>query len=137
MKRKAESLDWAGRVVQSLDAGAQPWLVQPLERIEELMPKQKTQVYWLMTCPECRGRLRFDPFNDEDGPCRECRKTFNLGLPSPVTPATSSYAGTLYDGWACSYLQTMARTAQQLALLHALGDATRLVHGVCRLAASS
>ena len=121
MKRKTESLDWAGRVVQSLDAGVQPWLAQPLERIEELMPKQKTQVYWLMTCPECRGRLRFDPFNDEDAPCRACRKTFTLGLPSPATPATSSYAGTLYDGWACSYLQTMARMTQQLALLHALG----------------
>jgi len=121
MRRKAESLDWARAVVDKLDAGVQPWLSQPLERLEELMPKEKTQVYWLMTCPECRGRLRFDPFNNEEATCRQCGKTFALDQPSPATAPTSHYAGTLYEGWACSYLQTLSRTAQQLALLHALG----------------
>jgi len=122
MKQKAGTLDWARRVVEGLDAGAQPWLEQPLDRIEELMPKQKTQVYWLMTCPECRGGLRFDPFNDQEATCIQCGKTFSLDQPSPATAPTSHYAGTLYEGWGCSYLQTMARTTQQLALLHALGS---------------
>ncbi len=33
----------------------------------------------------------------------------------------TTYAGTLYDGWACYYLMAMSGTAQNLALLHALG----------------
>jgi len=74
IKRKAGALDWARRVVENLDAGVRPWLAQPLERIEALMPKRKMQVYWLMVCPDCMERLPFDPFNDRDVVCQPCGK---------------------------------------------------------------
>ena len=35
IKRKSETLDWARRVVDDLDAEVQPWLAQPIERIEK------------------------------------------------------------------------------------------------------
>ncbi len=119
MKRKAAALEWAHLVVEGLKAGVQPWLAQPLERIEALMPKRKMQVYWLMKCPEDREGLPFDPFNDREVACPRCHKTFPLERRSPAEYA--AYAGTLYEGWGCSYLMTMASQAQNLALLHALG----------------
>ena len=121
MKRKSESLDWAREVVDGLDAGVQPWLAQPIERLEELMPKRKMGVYWLMICPECRGGLPFEPFDDAEATCPRCQKTVTLDRPSTATAPTAHYAGTLYEGWGCSYLQGMAVAAEQLALLHALG----------------
>ena len=119
IKRKSESLDWAGKIVKELDAGVHPWLAQPMERLEALMPKRKMQVYWLMVCPDCLERLPFDPFNDRDVTCRHCLKTFTLDRRSPATYA--AYAGTLYEGWGCSYLMEISAQAENLALLHALG----------------
>jgi hypothetical protein len=120
MRRKVASLEWAHAVVKDLDAGIQPWLAQPLERIEALLPKRKMQVYWLMTCPNCGERLPFDPFNAKDVTCLKCHKTFTLDHPSPATYAP--YAGTLYEGWGCSYLMAASTQAESLALLHALGS---------------
>ena len=117
IKRKCESLGWARKVVEAMDAGVQPWLTQSVERVGELLPKRKMQVYSMMICPECRGGLQFNPFNDREAACRQCRKTCGLDQRSPAT----DYPGTLYEGWGCSYLQRTAATAQQLALLHALG----------------
>jgi hypothetical protein len=121
MKQKAATLEWARSAVADLDRGVQPWLAQPPERIEELLPKRKTQVYWLMTCPACRGSLRFDAWHDREASCGACGKVSTLDQPSPATGPDSPYAGTLYDGWACFYVQAMAGAARQLALLHALG----------------
>ena len=117
IKRKSESFDWARKVVEDLDAKVQPWLAQPLERLGKLLPKRKMQVYSMMICPECRAGLQFNPFDDQKAACPRCKKTFSLARPSPAT----DYRGTLYEGWGCSYLQRLAATAQQLALLHALG----------------
>ncbi len=124
IKRKTETLDWARRVADGLKAGVRPWLEQPIERIEELMPKRKMQVYWLMICPECRGRLPFEPFDDKEATCPRCNKTFSLDRLSTATAPNSRYAGTLYEGWGCSYLQDMAVRARDMALVHAV-DADR------------
>lgn len=85
MRRKAASLKWARKVVADLDAGVRPWLDQPLERIEALLPRRKMQVYWLMFCPDCMERLPFDPFNDRDVACRPCGKTFPLDQRPPAS----------------------------------------------------
>jgi len=121
IRHKRDTQDWAKNVLASLDQSVQPWLAQPLERLEALLPKRKTQVYWLLLCPECRQNLPFDPFNDQDATCRSCGRTYPLTQPSTATPPDSPYAGTLYDGWGCYYLQNIAETAEHLALLHALG----------------
>ena len=78
IKRKSESLDWARQVVEDLDAGVQPWLAQSVERLDALLPKRKMQVYSMLICPECRGGLQFNPFNDQDAACRRCEKTIDL-----------------------------------------------------------
>ncbi len=98
----------------------QPWLGQPMERLDALMPKRKMQVYWLMTCPNCLERLPFDPFNDRDVTCTHCFKKYTLDQRSPATYA--AYAGTLYEGWGCYYLMEIAAEAENLAILYALGS---------------
>ena len=118
---KIDSLDWAKKVIEDLDADAQPWLSQPLPRLEQLMPKRKMQVYWLLVCPECTTRLTFDPFNDQEARCPDCRKSFSLDQESVALHSKGKYAGTLYEGWGCSYIQAMANMAKQLAFLYALG----------------
>ncbi|MDA0745509.1 MAG: heparinase II/III family protein [bacterium] len=123
MKGKAKSLGWARKVVEELEVGVQPWLAQSMERIEELLPKRKMQVYWLLICPECRERMPFDPFNDQDATCTKCDRAYSLDERSIATPPEASYAGTLYEGWGCLYLMGVASVAQELALLYALkGD---------------
>ena len=121
VRRRRDALPWAAEALSSLDRGVQPWLAQPAERLEELLPRRKMQVYWLLICPECRGRMPFEPFNDETATCAACGRTFPLSEQSIAAPPGSAYAGTLYEGWGCHYLLAISRTAQNLALLHALG----------------
>ena len=119
--RKIRSHGWAKKAVDALRAGVQPWLEQPLERIESLMPKRKMQVYWLLMCPRCRERMTFYPFNDREVTCLKCDETYPLGQQSTAVHLTGKYYGTLYEGWGCSFIQALANTAQQLAFLYALG----------------
>ena len=71
-RQKIRSHDWAKKAVDELTESVQPWLAQSLDRIESLMPKRKMQVYWLLMCPVCQERLRFDPFNDREVMCQRC-----------------------------------------------------------------
>ena len=121
IKQKIRRHDWAKKAVVELRASVQPWLEQPLERIETLMPKRKMQVYWLMICPVCQERLRFEPFNDREAMCHRCDVAQALHQQSTAVHLTGKYSGTLYEGWGCSYIQAMATAAQNLALLFALG----------------
>ncbi|MDE2888117.1 MAG: heparinase II/III family protein [Gemmatimonadota bacterium] len=121
IRRKIRFHDWAKKAAEELRASVQPWLEQPLDRIETLMPKRKMQVYWLMICPVCQDRLRFEPFNDREATCRRCDVAHVLHQQSTAVHLTGKYSGTLYEGWGCSYIQAMATTAQHLALLYALG----------------
>lgn len=121
IRQKVRRHDWAKKAVEALRASVQPWLEQSLERIETLMPKRKMQVYWLMICPVCQERLRFEPFNDREARCHRCDVAHALNQQSTAVHLTGKYSGTLYEGWGCSYIQAMATTAQHLALLHALG----------------
>ncbi len=124
IKQKIRSHDWAKKAVGELRESVQPWMAQSLDRIESLMPKRKMQVYWLLICPVCQGRLGFDPFNDREATCQRCDEAHALSQQSTAVHLTGKYAGTLYEGWGCYYIQAMATTAQHLALLYAL-DADR------------
>lgn len=121
IRRKIRTQDWAKKALDELRESVQPWLAQPLERIESLMPKRKMQVYWLLMCPRCRERMRFYPFNDREVTCLNCDETYPLSRQSTAVHLTGKYYGTLYEGWGCSFIQAMANTAQQLAFLYALG----------------
>ena len=121
IRRKIRSHDWAKKAARELRPSVQPWLERPLEQIESLMPKRKMQVYWLMICPVCQERLRFEPFNDREATCHRCDIAHALDQQSTAVHLTGKYSGTLYEGWGCSYIQAMATAAQHLALLHALG----------------
>ena len=125
IRRKRDTQPWARQQLDLLDRGVQSWLAHPMARLEELMPTRKMQVYWLLLCPACRKGLRFNPFDDQNAGCPTCGTTYPLTQQSTATPPTSHYAGTLYDGWGCFYLQNIARIAEHLALLHALGGEPR------------
>ncbi len=133
---KIRTHDWAKTALDELRESVQPWLAQPLERIESLMPKRKMQVYWLLMCPRCRERMRFYPFNDREVTCLNCDETYPLSQQSTAVHLTGKYYGTLYEGWGCSFIQAMANTAQQLAFLYALGAERRYAEksaGILRL----
>ncbi|MBD3292435.1 MAG: hypothetical protein GF393_05895, partial [Armatimonadia bacterium] len=121
IRHKRDTQQWARDVIESLDSGVQPWLQEPVERLEELLPKQRAGVYWLLICPHCREGLSFDPFNDATATCPRCGETFPLSEPSKATEPDGAYAGTLYDGWACWYLLRLSSAARNMALLHAMG----------------
>ncbi len=118
---KRETQEWAARQLASLDAGAQLWLELSTERLEALMPTKRAGVYWLMTCPECRGRLPFDPLNNVSVQCGRCDEDHLLTEQSIAAAPSAPYGGTLYDGWACSFILQSSGAAKRLALLHALG----------------
>ncbi len=121
IRHKRDTQAWARDVIDGLDRGVQPWLEQPVDRLEALLPKHKVSVYWLLICPDCRTQLRFDPFNDQAATCAHCGRTHPLSEDSVAATVGSSYSGTLYDGWGCHYVLAISRAAQNLALLHALG----------------
>jgi hypothetical protein len=121
VRQKLDTLEWARNVLSGLDRGGQPWLKQSPDRLAELMPDRRMQVYWLLMCPDCREQLPFDPLNDTDALCAHCNQRISLDQASPAAPPDSAYAGTLYEGWGCHYLLHLAHTAEHLALLHALG----------------
>ncbi len=122
IRHKCETQQWAREEIERLARQAQPWLDQPIERLAELLPKRKMQVYWLLICPQCRERLPFEPFNDETASCPRCGRTYDLSEQSVAAEPGSSYAGTLYEGWGCYYLLEISKIAQKMALLHALGE---------------
>jgi heparinase II/III-like protein len=121
VRHKRAAQPWAVEVLARMDRTVQPWLAQPLERLAELMPTERTRVYWLLQCPDCGQPLPFNAFDNRHAPCTDCEQIHNLQETSTAAPPDAPYAGTLYDGWGCHYLMTSARMAQDLALLHALG----------------
>jgi len=121
VRHKRETQEWARKLLRSLDAGVQPWLEQPRERLEQLMPVRRMGVYWLLLCPDCRVSMTFDPFEDKQATCPVCGKSQGLDQPSAATKPGGPNAGTLYEGWGCHYLLQFSAAAERLALLHALG----------------
>ncbi len=116
MREKCRRYAWAREVCEDLARSVRPWVEVPLERLRQLTPKRRGNVYHNFSCPDDRARLVFDPFVDDAFRCPRCGKTFPAGMESNVYPPGNVYHGTLYDGWACLYFITAAQTAWRLGL---------------------
>jgi len=116
MREKCRRYDWARQARDELVAEVKPWVEVPLERLRELTPKRRGNVYHNFSCLEDHARLTFDPFANESFRCPRCGKTFSADTASNVYPKGNTYHGTLYDGWACLYIISAAQTAWKLGL---------------------
>src|SRR5439155_19325726 len=76
MREKCARYAWARKVRDDLFSGVKPWLEVSMDRLRELTPRRRTNVYHNFSCPDDRSQLKFDPFNDRVFTCPRCGKTY-------------------------------------------------------------
>ncbi len=117
VRRKLEAQPWARPVWENRKAVLERWASVPIKELREAFPKIRGNVYHNFSCPDCRIRLQFDPFNDAAYTCGACGKTFEPGTDAGIYEPGDRYHGTMYDGWACLFYQDASWTAADLALM--------------------
>ncbi|NPV46300.1 MAG: hypothetical protein HPY69_05055 [Armatimonadetes bacterium] len=123
MREKVRRYQWAREVQEGLVAGTRRWMEVPVERLRELTPTRRGNVYHNFTCPADNARLTFDPFEDKTFSCPACGKTYAADQESTVYPEGEAYHGTLYDGWSCLYFIAIAHACWHMGLVYQLtGD---------------
>lgn len=123
MRAKVRQYQWAREVQERLVAGAQRWMDTPVERLRELTPTRRGNVYHNFTCPADSARLTFDPFEDKVFKCPTCGETYPADRESTVYPKGDTYHGTLYDGWSCLYFIAISHACWNMGLVYQLtGD---------------
>lgn len=114
---KAATQEWARAVLESRRKALEPWVAIPSEQLKKVFPVKRSNVYHNFSCPDCRTRLKFDPFNPHSFHCDGCNKEFSPETDAGIYPKGNRYNGTMYDGWACIFYQTASSAAVHLALI--------------------
>lgn len=114
---RREEQPWATTVYQARREAMRPWVETPTERLKEVFPKRRSNVYHNFSCPQCRTRLPFNPFQPESFRCASCKEEFAPETDAGIYPPQDIYHGTTYDGWACLFYQTAADVAKDLAVM--------------------
>lgn len=123
MREKVRRYPWARNAQEGLLAGTRRWMEVPLERLRELTPRRRGNVYHNFTCPADSTRLTFDPFEDKVFTCPACGKTYAADQESTVYPQGDPYHGTFYDGWSCLYFIAISHACWHMGLAYQLtGD---------------
>jgi hypothetical protein len=123
MREKVRRYPWARKVQEGMVAGAKPWLALSSERLRELTPTRRGNVYHNLTCPADSSRLKFDPFNNQTFTCPTCGAVYPADQESTVYPKGDTYHGTFYDGWNCMYFISISQACWNMGLLYQLtGD---------------
>lgn len=117
IRDKIEMQAWAQSVWKNQRNAVAGWLALPLEDLRKIFPTRRGNVYHNFSCPDCRIRLEFAPFNDSTFACASCGKNFPPDTDAGIYPAGDNYHGTMYDGWVCLFYQQAALTASDLALI--------------------
>lgn len=116
-KEKVANHTWAKETHDAKRAEVEKWLAVSSEKLREVFPKARGNVYHNFSCPDDRTRLIFDPFESSSFRCGTCGKTFPPETDAGIYPEGDFYHGTMYDGWACIFYQTSASIASDLATL--------------------
>lgn len=116
IKQKLASQEWARRTYASQKAGLELWLSMSSEKLREVFPKRRGNVYHDFSCPQDRCRLVFDPTESSHFRCPLCSKTFAAETDAGVYPVGDRYHGTMYDGWACLFYEAAGARAADMGI---------------------
>lgn len=117
IRQKLETQAWAKPVWENQKASVEKWVTVPMAELRKVFPKKRGNVYHNFSCPDCRLRLKYDPFNPTKFECGTCGKTFTPETDAGIYPAGNIYNGTMYDGWICLFYQQAAEIAANLGIL--------------------
>ena len=130
MRAKVARYPWARNTLNGIRASVEPWMSVSMERLRELTPKSRTNVYHDFTCPIDHTMLTYNAFNDRDFKCPKCGRTYPPDGHSNVYGRGDPYYGTYYDGWGCLYLRDMSNTVSMMGVLYAVTGEERYARRV-------
>ena len=105
VRHKLATQAWAPPAWENRKAEIEKWASLPSETLRGIFPKQRGNVYHNFSCPDCRIRLDFDPFNPFTFICDACGKKFPPETDAGIYGADDNYHGTMYDGWICLFFR--------------------------------
>ncbi|HOC58017.1 MAG TPA: heparinase II/III family protein [Verrucomicrobiota bacterium] len=114
---KLADQEWARRTYAAQKAALAPWLSAPSEKLRQVFPTRRGNVYHNFSCPQDRCRLRFDPFEPDQFKCPLCGKSFSAQTDAGIYAPTDRYHGTMYDGWACLFYETAGAMAAAMGIV--------------------
>lgn len=135
VRQKRDGQAWARAVWDGERRACEAWVDLPEESLRAVFPTKRSNVYHNFSCPDCRVRLTFKPFETAAFTCPVCGKSFAPDTDAGIYPPGDMYHGTMYDGWGCLFYQGAADAAQNIAIIgRSENDAAWLARGRLLLA---
>ena len=116
IKAKLASQDWARQTYAAQKAALAPWLAVPSEKLRQVFPTRRGNVYHNFSCPQDRCRLLFDPFESSQFKCPLCGKTFAPETNAGIYAPGDRYHATMYEGWACMFYEAAGAMAANMGV---------------------
>src|ERR1035441_10495421 len=116
IKAKLATEDWARQTYATQKAALAPWLAVPSEKLRQVFPTRRGNVYHNFSCPQDRCRLLFDPFESSRFKCPLCGKTFAPDTEAGIYEPGDRYHATMYDGWACLFYEAAGAMAANMGV---------------------
>jgi len=117
IREKLAQHDWAQEVYAEEKARVDEWVAVPREQLGKVFPTICGNVYHNFSCPDCRRRLHFKPFDADTFHCDTCGKDFPPETDAGIYSPGNKYHDSMYHGWACLFYQTAARRAMDMAVM--------------------
>lgn len=117
IRHKIETYPPLREIYMQRKAMLKPWLDVSSERLAQVFPRKRGNVYHNFSCPQDRVRLQFDPFTPERFTCGTCGRTFESGADSGVYPSRDHYHGTMYDGWVNLFFLEAGEVVRDLGIV--------------------
>jgi len=123
VRAKLATQDWARQLYAGRRQRLAPWLAVSSEKLGEVFPKRRGNVYHNFSCPQDRCRLAFDPLQAGPFTCPVCGKAFAPETDAGVYAPGDRYHGTMYDGWICLFHLAASDAAVDLGLFSRIESA--------------
>lgn len=105
------------KVYEQRKAGLDAWMKVSSERLRQVFPRKRGNVYHNFSCPQDRVQLKFDPFTPDRFTCPSCGKSFDPATDSGVYTSADHYHGTMYDGWINLFFLEAGEIARDLGIV--------------------
>lgn len=113
-RRRMKKDPQARQCILSMKYSVGSFMNMDMNRLRELLPKRRAQVYHVFLCPACKVMLRYDPLNNTEFTCPNCSRKY-LAADHPD----------FLDGWNCQFqVFTLPNQLLNMGLLYqATGEA--------------